>query len=262
MIESVFILTRFENSRFESTGCIGHSGKKRKVRCVVPDDISAVDACILGKFYVATEGDSWLDNTNWLTEQNADDWFGVTVYAGQRIYSIALQNNQLAGYIPPELGRLESAFYILTLTSNQITGTIPAELCQLTSLGYLSLNGNLLNGTIPPEISQLSGLRKLRLSDNSLSGEIPSGVCLSSSLTELLLQGNLFTSAEMSSFVINELWTNRAVLGANGCTINIATTDALSADASDAIAGTDNGGSGLYTGDGLQQAGCTVTWTA
>ncbi len=65
------------------------------------------DRAILETLYDATGGPSWIDNANWLTEAPLEDWYGVGTDAQGRVVEISLVANNLTGYIPPELGRLE-----------------------------------------------------------------------------------------------------------------------------------------------------------
>ena len=92
-----------------------------------------------------------------LTAYNA----GIVSMVGvQNLISLTrliLNDNQLTGAIPPELGNLSSLEW-LRLVSNQLTGAIPAELGNLSSLQTLRLHGNQLTGAIPLEVAQLGGL--------------------------------------------------------------------------------------------------------
>uniref|UniRef100_A0A804IU64 Leucine-rich repeat-containing N-terminal plant-type domain-containing protein n=1 Tax=Musa acuminata subsp. malaccensis TaxID=214687 RepID=A0A804IU64_MUSAM len=58
---------------------------------------------------------------------------------------------QLAGPIPPALGRLSRLEHLL-LDSNQLTGCIPSAFANLTRLRKLSLGNNRLSGSLPPSM--------------------------------------------------------------------------------------------------------------
>ena len=66
---------------------------------------------------------------------------------------------------------------VLNLENNQLTGSIPSEIGNLTNLTYLDLQYNLLTGSIPPEIGNLTNLEFLSLGYNQLTGSIPSEIC-------------------------------------------------------------------------------------
>ena len=61
----------------------------------------------------------------------------------------------------------------INLNNNQLEGQIPAELGQLGKLTRLYLNNNQLSGPIPAALGQLAALTRLDLRDNQLSGPIP-----------------------------------------------------------------------------------------
>ena len=57
------------------------------------------------------------------------------------------------------------------LEQNQLTGQIPKELGELTALRELRLNENRLSGTIPPELGQLVKLVVICLEQNQFRGD-------------------------------------------------------------------------------------------
>ena len=103
----------------------------------------------LRALYQATNGANWLRNHSWLTERPLGNWSGVQVDGDGRVVRLQLNNNNLIGRIPPELGLLDR-LETLVLRSNTLTGTIPSELGGLDSLRELVLFGNDLTGQIPP----------------------------------------------------------------------------------------------------------------
>ncbi len=123
------------------------------------------DRGVLIRFYHATDGPNWADNTNWLTSAPLESWHGVTVRTRGRVIGLRLDENGLTGEIPPELGDLDS-------------------------LRYLDLEANNLTGPIPPELGDLSGLEILRMYNNAdLEGRLPSSFSNLTSLKELLAYG-------------------------------------------------------------------------
>jgi len=97
-------------------------------------------------------------------------------YSIENTTTLSLQDNQLTGEIPPEIGSLTNLTH-LYLQDNQLTGEIPPEIGNLTHLTGLLLYDNQLTGTIPTEIGNLTNLEVLYLSDNQLTGEIPESIC-------------------------------------------------------------------------------------
>ena len=90
--------------------------------------------------------------------------------------TVGLNDNQLTGSIPPEIGNLTHLDWLF-LDDNQLNGEIPPEIGNLTHLSYLRLDNNQLTGSIPPEIGNLTNLMWLHLNDNQLTGDIPQEVC-------------------------------------------------------------------------------------
>ena len=165
-------------------------------------------------FYNATGGANWHLRGNWLSEEPLGAWHGVyTDMDDGRVIQLWLNNNELSGEIPAELGSLSnltnlwlghsglsgdipaelsslSNLIALALSGNELSGEIPAELGSLANLTYLWLYGNNLSGEIPVELGNLAYLETLDLSGNQLSGEIPAELGSLANLTELRLSGN------------------------------------------------------------------------
>ena len=98
---------------------------------------------VLAALYDATGGDDWYDNTNWLSDADLGEWYGVTTDGEGYITGLKLYENDLSGEIPAELGQL-ARLQSLYLYGNSLTGCIPANLeDQLTDteLGGLSYCG-------------------------------------------------------------------------------------------------------------------------
>ncbi|KAH9295118.1 hypothetical protein KI387_038706 [Taxus chinensis] len=84
--------------------------------------------------------------------------------------SLDLSNNQLSGFIPREVGAINS-LRTLNLAGNQFLGSIPSELSKLYALTNLNLCCNQLTGKIPNNLS--ANLKALNVSYNELSGFVP-----------------------------------------------------------------------------------------
>ena len=142
--------------------------------------------------YNSTNGSNWIDRTNWLTNNQPDTWFGVTVGSGH-VTELSLYNNNLTGSIPSELASLSSLAYLELGYNYNMSGLIPAWIGTMTSLQYLNLFYAGLYGTIPPEIGNLTNLSTLYLSWNSLSGGIPASIGNLNNLIFLDLSWNQLT---------------------------------------------------------------------
>ncbi len=90
--------------------------------------------------YYATDGDSWTNNANWLSDStDVSDWHGVTVGSDGRITGLDLQSNDLSGRLPESIARL-GALSSLTVGGNNITGCVPAGLSAVPTHDLSSLN--------------------------------------------------------------------------------------------------------------------------
>uniref|UniRef100_I1Q619 Leucine-rich repeat-containing N-terminal plant-type domain-containing protein n=1 Tax=Oryza glaberrima TaxID=4538 RepID=I1Q619_ORYGL len=85
-----------------------------------------------------------------------------------------LENNNLTGVIPTELGQLK-ALLSLILGYNNLHGEIPETILDLTNLEILDLSNNHLTGTIPADLNNLNFLSELNVSNNDLQGPVPTG---------------------------------------------------------------------------------------
>ncbi len=141
--------------------------------------------------YNSTNGASWNDNTNWLTNDPCDNnWSGIVCNeTGETVTKVVLVSNNLDGTMIPELGDLINLTE-LTLRNNHLTGSIPIELSALSNLQTLNLSLNQLSGSIPYQLGVLSGLTRLILDHNQLTGFIPSELGTLNNLNYLYLHYN------------------------------------------------------------------------
>ena len=160
----------------------------------------ADDRAALVALYNATDGPSWTNNRNWLTNAPLSDWYGVTTDASGRIIDLNLIGNNLSGSIPPELGNL-AHLKALDLQQNNLSGAIPRELGTLSSLTYLSVWANHLAGAIPVELAKLARLEELYLGSNTLTGAVPTELGNLAVLEKLLLSRNRLTGQLPASFL-------------------------------------------------------------
>ena len=90
------------------------------------------DRAALAALYNATNGSSWLVDTNWLSNGPLGEWHGVSTDADGRVAELDLDGKQLSGSIPSELGNLAN-LEELFLGGNQLSGCVPAALLNVPS---------------------------------------------------------------------------------------------------------------------------------
>ncbi len=163
-------------------------GGSGTVRLSVADPTYAA----LAALYKKTNGDTWTNNDNWLSDANLDSWYGVDADNAGRVVGLDLEDNNLTGHIPLELGDL-SDLRRLALAENRLTGPIPPELAKLVHLQALELHTNRLTGEIPPELAKLANLQALELHTNGLTGEISPALGNLEDLGLLKLHSNALT---------------------------------------------------------------------
>ena len=99
---------------------------------VADSDLAGLSFCVndraaLVALYRATGGDGWTDNAGWRSDAPIGQWHGVTVDADGRVTALALDGNNLAGTVPPELHAL-TALTQLDLGGNVLDGCLPVNL--------------------------------------------------------------------------------------------------------------------------------------
>lgn len=137
-----------------------------------PVDADNPDRAVLVALYNATGGSGWRADGNWNSASAIRTWYGVRTNSAGSVTQLVLDNNNLTGTLPPQLGDL-AELERLVLDGNQFTGTVPPELGNLGKLTILNLRDNSLTGSIPPELGALASLDTLDLFNNDLSGTIP-----------------------------------------------------------------------------------------
>ena len=120
------------------------------------------------------------------------DWLGVECNTNGAIVRLNLEESNVRGQLPADLGLL-TELTTIRMWENAIQGTLPSALRRLTNLRELRLWDNRLTGTIPPWIGELTALRLLELDINAFEGTIPSEIGLLTALTIVDLAPNNLT---------------------------------------------------------------------
>ena len=82
-------------------------------------------------------------------------WAYVTC-AGQRVVSLSIAGESLAGPIASQLGALDK-LVALDLSFNALSGTIPSQLALFTAITTLDLSNNYLTGLVPSQLQTACG---------------------------------------------------------------------------------------------------------
>ena len=159
---------------------------------------------ILTTFYQATNGDDWNNNANWLSDRPLGEWYGVTTDSDGWVTHLVLDDNDVRGSLPGELGGL-TRLVRLSLDYSQLTGPIPPELGNLERLEWLDLSGSWdepgsLSGPLPSELRSLVRLERLYLGYNRLTGPLPEWLAELDRLERLFLHRNRFSGRIPVSF--------------------------------------------------------------
>ncbi|MEX0720964.1 MAG: T9SS type A sorting domain-containing protein [Balneolaceae bacterium] len=147
------------------------------------ESVEQVDRDALMAIYAATNGDDWLDNSGWGTDDPVSSWVGISGVANVgteaepewRVVNIEMPRNNMTipGHIPPEIEDLE---YLENFEwdVNLLEGQLPAELANLEYLQFILVRTNLLSGTVDWDaFAQMPNMEQFRIRDNYFSGDLP-----------------------------------------------------------------------------------------
>lgn len=131
----------------------------------------------LMKFYKATDGDHWQNNTNWGSDKPISEWFGVSTWDRPYVRLLQLENNGLKGELPSK-----GTFALMgptdqyNLWENQLTGSMPEDWTRNLALWGILVANNQLNGPLPTELFDLPRFGRLEIDNNQFTGTMPAGV--------------------------------------------------------------------------------------
>ena len=180
----------------------------------------------LATLYLATNGDQWSINTNWLNHSVHEcDWFtqenyGAELFDDQTEYvtgsltkcyndtdgdlyqHLWLHANNLQGTMPLELFQLmPSLRSIVFRTNKDLTGPISTEIGLLQRLESVTFSGTKLTGQLPSELGLLSSsMRNLAIGFAQLNGTLPSELGQLTNLFSFVVDSNLFSGTIPDEF--------------------------------------------------------------
>jgi len=163
------------------------------------------DYIALRALFLSTKGSMWSNSSGWPSEnlflmpayatvpppgfEDLNQWFGVTTNTDGCVTHLFLNNNNLDGHIPIEIGNLGNLI-VLEAKLNLLVGSIPTSIENLTNLIHLDLGANDLSGSLPEELGCLQSIKKIYLYSNLFTGCIPPKLATPANLTHLGLNNN------------------------------------------------------------------------
>ena len=113
-----------------------------------------------------------------------------TMFGSPNLLRLELDDCNLSGGIPPEIGQASALTYVNANGNALLTGPIPDALYSLVNLDTVLLYETAISGSISPAIGRLAKLRIAFLNDNNLAGPIPVEIGNCKALVELKLDDN------------------------------------------------------------------------
>ena len=176
------------------------------------------DSLALVDIYNAAGGPNWTSQSNWITGP-VSTWGGVTV-TNNRVTSLTLQGNNMAGTMSSAVGRLTELTQLMfnglesPLTIVDIHGSIPAELWNCTKLTRLQVKFTKMTGPLPNGIEKLTSLSEINFQLTPLKCEIPEALFNLPKLTKAYLHQSGFVGKVPASLA-NATKLNRLYLQGN-----------------------------------------------
>ena len=118
--------------------------------------------------YKSTDGANWTASNNWLSTQPLGEWHGVKTDTDGRVTELILDENNLAGSVPNQLGYL-AQLKTLDLSSNaSLSGPLPRSFITL-DLERLALDGTQV--CVPPDSEFRQWLNRIPYADVTVCEE-------------------------------------------------------------------------------------------
>jgi len=142
-----------------------------------------IERGVLDALYEAFGGDTWYDSDGCIGDdidivgKDHCNWCGVNCDDETNLITkLFLQEENLKGSIPTDIGILKSLKLLSFYDNFALTGNIPTEIGNLERLEDVEMSWTKLSGTIPDEIISCKELRVLELGYTQLTGSITSDI--------------------------------------------------------------------------------------
>ncbi|MDE2937623.1 MAG: Ig-like domain-containing protein [Chloroflexota bacterium] len=89
------------------------------------------DRDALTALYRTTQGENWHDAAEWLSGKSPNQWFGLRTNAAGRVEELDLENNNLRGSLPSELGSMIDLRRLILGGNPLLAGILPGSLVDL-----------------------------------------------------------------------------------------------------------------------------------
>lgn len=117
----------------------------------------------LKALYDATDGPNWTNT--WDLDQPLNSWYGIELNTDSRVNRISLNDNNLNGTLPAEIGDLNT-LEIISVTNNKLSGKVPESLATPRLLYWINISHNEFEGKLP-DFTGLYQLTYLNVADNN-----------------------------------------------------------------------------------------------
>eukprot|EP00934_Nitzschia_sp_Nitz4_P002906 Nitzschia sp. Nitz4//scaffold6_size259037//65754//69050//NITZ4_001056-RA/size259037-processed-gene-0.63-mRNA-1//-1//CDS//3329556839//2896//frame0 len=194
---------------YGTTSCFGHN-----------------DYTALKEIYDELDGDNWVNNTNWLTDDDVCTWHGIVCWEVEgtdtgRVRKLLLPNNGLVGTAPSTIYSLHDLTTI-DLSHNDIVlpfdnldqspHIISINVARTNTKDYDGIEGastyfqelyadhTPISGTFPEEILNMNKVTVLSFQECGISGPLPEGLFNLVNLEEIYLSNNALTGTIPDQF--------------------------------------------------------------
>ena len=108
-----------------------------------PVAVHSLDRAVLMDLFTGTFGAEWTNNANWASDEPVGSWHGVTANEQSRVTALNLNENNLNGELPADLGDMAFLTELIVNGNPDLSGPIPFSLSGL-GIQQLQYGGTML----------------------------------------------------------------------------------------------------------------------